>query len=624
MIRSFWSRKGQISFFIILAIVIVAAVVIFFALRTNIFVTGIDPEFVPIYNLYGECVKQETENALNLLGTQGGKIDVGEYVPGSEYAPFSSHLNFLGFPIPYWYYVSGNNLIKENVPSRNDMEQEISEFLEERINECDFSNFYEQGFFIELDESPRVKTKIEDNKVSVDVSASVVVFREDKSARKNLHRVVVESKIGKFHKIAREIYDKEKNEAFLEEYAVDVLRLYAPVDGVEVQCSPKIWKTQEVVNNLQEGLEANIRALKLKGKYYNLNEKEDEYFVIDHNVDESVNFLYLRNWPSKIEITPANEELMIAEPIGNQQGLGILGFCYVPYHFVYDVSFPVLIQIHDGLEIFQFPISVIIDNNLPREAELLSFAEEEDIDICSFKEGNVQVYTFDSNLNPVEAEISYKCFDSICRLGETESSGGDAVLNTNIPLCVNGYIIAKAEGFVEKKQLFSSNSEIIADVILDREYEVEVELRVAGKEKKNTTAIVHFSGEDGTASVVLPENNKVKLKEGLYDIDVFVYGDSSVVIPSSRKRQCFEVSKGGLFSFFGATKEECIDIEIPEVRIDYALTGGGKTNTYILESELKKGRVVIDVSELPKPNSLEQLQYNYEIFNSLGVEMVFI
>jgi len=322
-------KKGQLSIFVILAIVIVAAIVIFFAVRGEIFVKGIPVEFRPIYNLYDECIRVETENALDILGSQGGRINVGEFTPGSDYAPFSSHLNFLGFPIPYWYYVAGNSLIKENVPSRRDMENEVSAFLEERVNDCDFAPFYAQGFFIDLPEEIKAQVDIEDNKVSVNVFTDVVVSKEERSARKTSHKIEVASKIGKFHKVAKEIYNKQKDEAFLEEYSVDVLRLYAPVDGVEIQCAPKVWKTREVVDNLQEGLEANIAALKLKGKYYDLANKEDKYFVIDKEVDEPVRFIYSKNWPSKIEITPASQELMLAEPIGNQEGLGILGFCYV-------------------------------------------------------------------------------------------------------------------------------------------------------------------------------------------------------------------------------------------------------------------------------------------------------
>ena len=616
-------NRGQITIFIIIAIILVAGIGIFFAFRAGFFTTGVSAEFSPIYNFYSECIEQETENALSLLGTQGGRIDVGEYIPGSEYSPFSSHLDFLGVPIPYWYYVSGNNLIKEQIPTKREMEKEVAVFLEERINDCDLEQFYEQGFYVNLGE-PEVSVEIDDLDVSVSVSADVVSYKEDRSARKTSHKIIVDDRVGKFYNLAKEIYDKQKDEAFLEEYAIDVLRLNVPVDGVEVQCSPTIWKTQEVVETLRKSLEFNIASLKFEGNYYDLNEKDDEYFVINHEVDEQVNLLYLSEvFPSKIEITPASESVMMAEPVGNQEGMGIMGFCYVPYHFVYDVSFPVLIQIGDGIDMFQFPLSVIIDNNLPREAALLGVVEEEGPDVCGFKEGSATIYTYNTNLNPVEAEISYECFDSSCYLGKTEESGTGGVLETEIPLCVNGYLVANAEGYAQEKILFSSNSENIGEIILDREYEVEVDVEIAGLSIGEGTAVIHFVGEDGSVSAVLPESTTVNLKEGLYDVKVYVYGESGITIPSSRKTECYEVPRGGIFGFFGSAREECVDIEIPAVNIDYALVGGGKTTTYLLESELQYGSVVIDVSELPRPTSLEQLQYNYEAFNSLGVDLSF-
>ena len=208
MIKVFGSKKGQISIFVIVALVIVAGIVIFFAVRSNVGISGIDPEFAPVFNLYEECIKQESENALDLLGSQGGRIDVGNYIPGSEYAPFSSHLNFLGFPIPYWYYVAGNGVIKEQVPSRTDMEEEVANFIAGRINECDLSIFYEQGFYIEL-ENPRIKVDISDEFVDVSVAATTTVSREGRSSRKELYKVKVDSKIGKFHDIAKRIYEKE-------------------------------------------------------------------------------------------------------------------------------------------------------------------------------------------------------------------------------------------------------------------------------------------------------------------------------------------------------------------------------------------------------------------------------
>ncbi|PIN90476.1 hypothetical protein COU60_01485 [Candidatus Pacearchaeota archaeon CG10_big_fil_rev_8_21_14_0_10_34_76] len=620
------NRKGQIAVFVIIAVVIVGLIVLFFAFRGSFGTEGIPSELLPVYSLYSECLNQEVENGISLLQSQGGRINTGEYILGSDYAPFSSHLNFLGFNVPYWYYISGNGIVKENIPSKSQMEEELENYIAERADGCDFSRYYEEGFFIEMGE-PRANVRIEDKKVIVEVSNPISVLKGEISARKSQHNIEVESKIGKFYDNARRIYDKQKNDAFLEEYSIDVLRLYAPVDGVEAQCSPMIWKTRDVLDNFQSGLEANLPKLKFNGDYYRLNEKENEYFVVDLDVDEKVQILYSREWPSKIEITPAQQELMIAEPIGNQEGLGAMGFCYIPYHFIYDASFPVMIQIHDGTDVFQFPVAVIIDNNVARQADIPSGGDSTDpeFDSCEFMEGDATIYTFDNSLNPVEADVSYQCLTNKCVLGKTELEGGEAILDAKIPQCLNGYLIARAEGYAEKKQLFSSNSEGVADIVLEKEHKVEITLEVNGKvlgEKEQ--AVIHFIDNNGrTTSAVIPGNNDLSLSEGTYDVSAFVYGGSEINIPASTKVQCQDVPRSGVLGLFGGSEEQCFNIEIPSTSIDQTLIGGGKETTYLLESELVKGKAVIKVSGFPVVDSLDQLQYNYAALDNQGVDIEF-
>ncbi len=616
-------KRGQVSIFIIIAIVIVVVVAAFFAFRLGIFGAEIHPEIAPVYQYYSDCIEVKTANGLSLIGSQGGRISAGEYEPASEFSPVSSELNFLGTPVPFWFYQSGNGVFRENVPTEREMENELENFLSTSLEECDFSGFYEQGFFIEFDK-PEVRVDIQDEKTEVIVNNNIFASKNELSARKESHEISVDSKIGKLYNTARSIYDKQTSENFLEDYSIDVLRLYAPVDGVEAECSPRIWKASEVADDIKTGLEENLQAIKFKGDYYSLDEKEDEYFVVDLNVDEPVQVLYLKDWPSKVEVTPTEGELMISKPVGNQEGLGVLGFCYIPYHFVYDINFPVMIQVYDGLEIFQFPVNVIIDNNLPRKADLLLTAQDEsEFDPCDFREGQAEIRSFDNNLNPVEAQIKYQCLDSVCELGKTEISGTESVLRTSIPQCVNGYLIAEAEGYTWKKQLFSSNSETEADIILDREHDIEIELRIDGKESLDD-AIVSFSSGEKVITAVWPENKALKISEDLYDVSVYVYGAANIVIPASAKTQCVEVAKGGLFGIFGATEEKCFDIEIPETKIERALTAGGRSEAYLLESDLLKGKMVINVKSLGSPTNLEQLQINQEVFSANGVEVEFI
>jgi len=606
------NKRGKLTIIIIVALVIVAAIVAYFFVRGLLATEGVPAEFQPIYTSYSSCIEDKARIALSLAGTQGGYVYTSPIIPGSEYAPFSSQLNFLGSGVPYWFYLSGNGIAQEQIPTKADIEDQIAKYVEERISDCNFNQFYAQGYSIDFTE-PKATVSIKENEVDIEVNAQVSSSKGDASAIKSTHNVVITSKFGKFYNLARQIYNKEKTDAFLENYAVDVLNLYAPVDGIDVSCAPKIWQTSEVANDIKEGLVANIGSIKLDGDYYTLSNKDQEYFVVDQQVDESINVMYSENWPTKIEISGTSGDLMIADPVGNKEGLGILGFCYAPYHFVYDVSFPVLFQIYNDEELFQFPFIAVVDKNLPRQGIPAETEIEQTVDICQFDTQNIEVRTYDNFLNPVESNLTFICSTQECPLGETKNGR----LSGKVPACLNGYIRATAGNFAEKKQLFSSNSENLAEIFLDREYDVTIELTLNGKPLKNN-AVITLTGAK-TASAFLPSSPTVKISEGSYNISVSVYGNSSLTIPASSKKQCVSAAKGGILGIFGATEEKCFNIEVPATKIEYAIIGGGNSKLYLLPENLEKGKLKLDVDSLPTPKTLEDLANNYEIFSIKGV-----
>jgi len=608
------SRKGQVTIFIIIAILIVAGIVGYYLLRERATIEGLPRETVPVYEYFLSCVEDETKLAASLMGSQAGYIKVPEFEIGSEYYPSSSHLDFLGYSVPYWYYVSGQGIAKEQVPSKEKMQQQLEEHLEERIGECDFSDFERQGFVIERG-NVKVETYIRDDEIEVETEMPLTITFGEIVGRQTQHTVSVNSRLGRFYDIAKGIYDKEGADLFLENYGVDVLRLYAPVDGVEITCSPKVWLQNEIKEELKSALEGNVQAIKVKGDYYSLDAGDKGYFVQDLGEDvgegSSVNFLYSKQWPTKIEIYA--EDPMIAGPVGLEEGLGVLGFCYVPYHFVYDIAYPVLIQIYDVEEMFQFPIAVIIDKNKPIEgldAEALPQVVPE---LCKHKLTEINVYTYNTKLDPVEAFISFRCFDTSCDIGRTELVEGDAYLRERFPQCVNGFVIAEAEGYSLKKYLLSTVESTTANIVLDKEYTLDLGVTLGGRSLESERAIIYFRGEK-SFTVAYPEQKEVRLSEGQYEISVYIYKNSTLFFAGENVRKCLDVPKVGLLGMFGVTKEQCYDIEIPAQTISFAIAGGGRTNYYMIESELENaGKLEIKAENLPTPSSLEQLQDNYNL-----------
>ena len=612
--------KGQVTIFIIIALIIVAGVVGYFLIKGG-FKIGVLPEkFQPIEQYFLSCVEERAEIGARILGQQAGYIEMPNFVPGSEYRPFSNQLNFFGSAVPYWYYVSGNNLIKEQVPTKTSMQSQLDEFILNSLNDCDFSDFESQGYEISL-ELKDVSSQIKDNSIDVTINADLDISSEEQSARQSTHKATISSSLGKFYNEALKIYNYEKQSMFLENYSVDVLRTYAPVDGVELTCAPKVWMKEQVDSELKQALENNIQTIKLEGDYYALTDKNREYFVVDLKTSENINFLYSKQWPTRIEIWDSSNGVLLAQPVGLQAGLGILGFCYVPYHFVYDINYPVLVQIYNNNELFQFPVAIVIDKNKAREA-LPATAVERKIQLCNYKNQDLAVYTYDASLDPVEADISFECLQERCEIGKTKIENDNAILEEKFPQCVNGYIVAEAEGYARKRYLFSTNEGGIADIILDRVYNLTVDLKLNGATTSDM-AIVTFNSEENTQTIAWPEQKQIKLSEGYYNVTVYVYRDGAITIPGTTTQKCVEISKPGIAGLFGATIEQCYDLNIPSQTISNVISGGGKVSEYIVESQLNKGRISIDVNGFPIPKTLDEMQNSFELLDASSVYLDF-
>ena len=606
-------KRGQVTIFIIIAIVIIGGAVVFYSYRDSIIGEKIPVSIGPVYNNFLFCLENKVLTGIDILESQGGYISLPDFEPGSKYMPFSSQLNFLGNPVPYWYYVSGNNIQKEQVPSKNEMENQLEDFIEEKINKCVFDEYYEHGF--EINQGvPEASVNIGKEKVDVSLKMEMGFERgEDNIVIKN-HNIEIDSKLGMLYDSAIEIYQKEQSDLFLENYAVDNLRLYAPVDGVELTCSPITWNADDVFDELQEAIEANTLALKAKRGDYSLKKEENKYFVIDIPVESNVQFINSKSWPNSFEVVPSEGNILISKPVGNQPGLGILGFCYVPYHFVYNIRYPVLVQVLEGNEIFQFPVAVVIQGNQPRESLDVSAVDIGIPELCKYKNTLVDVNVYDTKLNLVEADISYDCLGVTCDIGKAEFGS----LTENFPQCVNGQIIAKAEGFEGKKYIYSTTETGSVDIILDKLYKLEVELNKGG------TAIINFVSDESSKTIVYPEQKSVELSEGQYEISVYIYKNSSLKLAETTHEQCVEVPQSGLGGLVGLTKQECFEVTMPSQIISNALSGGGKENYYILESELADANIIkINVESLPTPKSIEELQNNYILFEDLELGIQF-
>ncbi len=605
------NKRGQVAIFIIVAVLFIAGIGAVVLLSKS----GISPvgskEFKPVVEYISECVAESVRLGGEILGEQGGYIEMSEFETGSAHSPTGSQLDFLGTPVAYWKYVSGNGIEREQMPTKRQMQEQLGEFVLARSNECELSEFRKKGFEIDFSIND-AEILIDKNEIRFDVDTELKMAFGEKTASVEKISGKVESKLGSFYAKALEIYNKEKSEMFLENYAVDALRLYAPVDGVELGCGAKMWKFSDVESELKNSFEANIQAI-------NTADKSQDYFAkrFSAGSGEGIRFLYSRNWPTKIEVSgeKVSNGVLIAEPIGMQEGFGILGFCYVPYHFVYDILFPALIQIYDDDELFQFATGVVIEKNKARQG-VIADAEEFESNLCKFKNEQATIYTYNAELEPVEADISFRCLGESCDIGKTASDGKEAVLSAEVPQCVNGAVFASAEGYAGKKQSVSTNQRASVELILDKLYNVTLEIDSNGRELSEL-AVVNFVSAENTISIAWPETKVVRLSEGEYEISLMSYKNGSILIPASTENKCVKTARPGLLGILGQTKEKCFDATIPAQTLNNVVSGGGRAKAYFLPSQLAKGKIKIITPAVKTPTSLEELQNAYiEIENN--------
>ncbi|MEK6823832.1 MAG: hypothetical protein AABY06_02240 [Nanoarchaeota archaeon] len=604
-------KRGQVTIFIIIAILIVASVSGYFLFKNKIGKIDVPTNIQPIETAFLSCLEDDVLTGVDVLESQGGYIELPEFESGSDFMPFSSQLNFLGNPIPYWYYVSGNNIEREQVPSKEFMESELENFINGQIKNCNLEKYYQEGYKISSG-VPEADVIIRDKDIKVELKMDLGINFGEESAIIKEHNKIVKSNLGNLYDSAKSVYEHEQKNLFLEKYAIDNLRLYAPVDGVEITCSPLYWNADEVFAELEENIETNTLALRNQGK-------ENNYFVVDLPVssDYEVRFINSREWARAFEVEPSEENLLLVNPVGNQPDLGILGFCYVPYHFVYSMKYPVLVQISKDQEIFQFPMAVIIQGNNPRKPLDVNVSQAESIELCKNKNTQIKINVFDVNSKSVDAEIFYECFGESCRIGETSSGS----LESNFPQCVNGFVVAKAKGFKQAQETFSTIQEGSSlSIYLDRVYELPINLKLDGADYDGE-AIINFISNDGSSrTIVYPEQKVIGLSEGFYDVKVQIYKDSSLEISKTTKEQCVDIPIG----IFDLTKKKCFDIEFPSQFVSKALAGGGTQEYYLLESELNSANSIeINVESLPVPDTIEKIQDNYLLFEIKPVEIIF-
>jgi len=485
--RSFRGKKGQITVFIILGIVLLLAVVLVILYQQEI-VTFKPEELIPtekgkVETFLTSCIGEIGEEALFLVGLHAGYLEVPPEILNDGW----QHLKLSPDQVvPFW--ARGETV---RIPSLDLIKDDIDHYIEENLRECLLGEgAFEETYNLIEKSSINSDTQILDKKVLFNVNWDVEIKDKAGEIISEVEKHTAESniKLKRVYEMARAVVEREMAELKLERLTIDLISLdhpKVPVSGVDMDCNGKSWKVNEARETLQDMLRVNTRALKVKGADFVEFPDELPYYQnhyvwdIDTTQKEvAVNFVYDNVFPFYFEVTPRDGNTLRSGMSGGSDLLDTV--CLQMWKFTYDVMYPISVEVIDETTnyVFRTAFTVHVKRNradrsgevLAPSAQQIEFSDEEKY--CQKRDVPMTIYTYELVENsdtgvywrePVEGVgLSYTCLKYKCSIGETEYGfsglGHVAAYKTNFPYCAGGILRGAKEGYMENWERVVANN----------------------------------------------------------------------------------------------------------------------------------------------------------------------
>ena len=641
-------KGGQVTLFIIIGIflVVVSSGVFYVsqlikqtAFEKEAIKAAVVPEqFIPVQQFITGCIESTLNEAITILGLQGGFISV----PARPYLytkdKLLDHLEI--FPggslrVPYWYYKTENYIQTENIPTKKSMELALSDYIEDNLDYClkGLNAFSVVGYSFDIPNIKTITTSITEETVQTVVDFPITAELKGIKFKIPRHYASIKAPLGRLYNLATTFFKKENEELVFEEKTLDLLTVYdeIPFSGTDFDCKRKIWLKSETSKNLKDILAVNIENFKIKNTNYEA--KEQKYYELEldqKNKDVTATFRYSPNWPLELEISPSNGDLLKGDPVISEfkDATKFLStfFCLNNYHFVYDLAYPILVTLSKDSYVFQFAFVVIIDNNQPRKDLTALEPLDSSPDICKNAITPINVYTYkrtaDDSLEPLaDASISIKCLTTTCDLGRAT----DGVLRVYAPQCLNALITGNKEGYNSATKTVSTNVESKITLSFEPYYEVPFDIMLIEKtgtlRKPYKSELVIFeliSDSYSTMFIYPQEQNKLKLIPGNYKINSYIIANSTwdIKIQEQTIKKCVERPKG-ILGLFGRKETTCLEAKIPSQTLSQVVKGGANFDWSVKRRELANAKHIIFYTVVDElPTTYEELS---DIYNEANI-----
>lgn len=186
------NKRGQLSVFVIIAIVFVIMLLIYFVIKGNLInKTGLNPQINPVYNFVDNCLEKTAEDSIYIIGQNGG------------YFVYANKSNEAGIP---YYFDRGENLML----SKEEVQKELENYVNDMMFFCT-KNFVEFPDYNIKSEKIKTKVKINNDEVVFNLNYPLSINKgEDNFVLENFNKAVP-SRLNTIYKVTLEIIKEQMN-----------------------------------------------------------------------------------------------------------------------------------------------------------------------------------------------------------------------------------------------------------------------------------------------------------------------------------------------------------------------------------------------------------------------------
>jgi len=402
------NKKGQITVFIIIAILLLFSTALVLFIREKVsrtvpteaeLIEEVPEELMPVRNFVTSCLQKVSKEAFYKLGLHGGYID-----PRPEYSNYtgalfkvdSSGLNpteaeavkfslTTDWYIPYWHHLASRNdassyrfegqiprLTKEqevriyNKPGAYTIEEQAELYIDANLNDClgQLSGFTEQGYDIETREDPRSTVIVGEKDVTVYLNYPIEVKREGKSGMLTEYITRLDLNFKQVFTLGSELYDIFLRANTFEQFTMNLLGAYGhlegeipPVAAFDMSFSQKSWMEDIVKQKIEMFLAINAQQIVVPGTlgaepyaYPEDQVRQGVYLQMmlepDNSYPEiSADFNYLTHWPIYLHTGAKGGRITTTQ---SGKGMFIMNWLGMQqYNTPYDISYPMLVEVTD-------------------------------------------------------------------------------------------------------------------------------------------------------------------------------------------------------------------------------------------------------------------------------------